>query len=296
MSAIATSYFGPIVLFVLMLLVGLELSTADFRRIAQAPRAVIVGTLGQLILLPLMTWGVVVALDVPPVFAAGALLVAVAPGAGASNLFAAMARANLALSVTLTAMTSVLTVVTLPIVTSLGLDLFLGESAGIDVRVRPLVEQLAGTVLFPIGLGMTLQAQVPAFVARHKRALHRIGGAVIVVLLVFIAVLSAESDERPPFDAVDEVVVAAAVWTVAAMLIGWILALLLRLPGRDQGTFVIEFSARNVGVSAIVALSGLERLDLSLFSGAYSVIGFPMVAIVAVIMRRRSRGAVVEEP
>ena len=99
-----TQILGNIVLFALMLVVGLELTVADFRRIAAAPRAVIVGTLGQIVLLPLMTWAVVVVFGVSPVFGAGAVLVAVSPGAGLSNVLAAVCGGNIALSVTLTAM------------------------------------------------------------------------------------------------------------------------------------------------------------------------------------------------
>ena len=104
------SELGPYGLFVLMTIVGMELTVDDFRRVVAAPRAVIGGTLGQLLLLPLMTWGLVVGLGLAPIFGAGAVLVAVSPGAGISNVLAAVARANVALSVTLTAFASVLAV------------------------------------------------------------------------------------------------------------------------------------------------------------------------------------------
>lgn len=288
MSVDANAIIGPLVLFVLMGLVGLELSPADFRRVALAPRAVVAGTLAQLALLPLMTWGVVVLLDVPPVLGAGAVLVAVSPGAGASNVLAAVARADIALSVTLTAVTSVLSVVTLPVVTAISLQVILESSAAIDVPVWPLIEQLSVALLLPIGLGMTVRARFPDFVFRHRRSLHRAGGAIIGLLLAGLVFFVAADDQRLPLEDAGRAFAAAVVWTAAAMAIGWGVASLARLSGQHRATFLIEFSARNVGVSAIIALSSLERLDLTLFSAVYGAIGFPMVFVAALVLRRRS--------
>ena len=81
---------------------------------------------------------------------------------------------------------------------------------------------------------------------------------------------------------------AAGVWTLSAMAIGWGVAGLLRLPADDRFTFLIEFSARNIAVATIVAMSGLGRIDLSFFSGVYAMVGYPLTAT-AVLLRRRMR-------
>jgi BASS family bile acid:Na+ symporter len=291
MASEANQLLGPFMLFSLMFVVGLELTPADFRRVASAPRAVVVGTLAQLLLLPLMTWVVVTSLGVSPVFGAGAVLVAVSPGAGLSNVLVALCGANIALSVTLTAVSSVLAVVTLPVVTSIAMRVFLDEETNIEVQVAPLMQQLTFALLLPIGLGMTVRTKFPQFVHRHKRALQRIAGAIIAVLITAVVVLSVMEDEQPDLAGIERVLVAAVVWTAAAMVLGWGIASLLRLPRADRATFLIEFSARNIAVATIVALSSLGRLDLTLFSGAYGAVGFPMVVVAAIIMRRRFRRA-----
>jgi len=280
----ATDLVGSLVLFFLMMIIGLELTPADFRRVAAAPRAVVGGTLGQLILLPLMTWGVVALLDVPPVFAAGAVLLAASPGAGASNIMVALGRANLALSVTLTALASVLCVVTLPITAALGVQFFLGENADVEIPVRALVQQLVLVLLAPIGLGMLLRAKRPEFAAHYSKGLQR---ALLATFVVFIGMSIAFSDERPvDFEDVKIGIEAAALWTVAAGAIGWGLATLLGLPHADRFTFLIEFAARNMAVATMVALTGLGRLDLTLFSVAYVVVGYPMIGAVTFLRRR----------
>lgn len=283
----APQLVGPLVLFVLMTIVGLELTPGDFRRVATAPRAVLGGTLAQLVLLPLLTWAVVALLDVPPVFGAGAVLIAVSPGAGISNILTALANANTALSVTLTAFASVLAVVTLPTVAAFGLRFFLGGEVSIDVPVSLLFGQLAVSLLLPIGLGMALRARRPQLVERYRRRLQR-GAIVAIVILTAGALVAGGGGELGLADA-GQGLVAAAVWTLAAMAIGWAVAAILGLGAADRFTFLIEFSTRNVAVAAIVAMSGLQRLDLALFSAAYIMLGYPL-AFGAVAWRRMRRG------
>lgn len=284
----ATQWAGPIVLFFLMVAVGLELTPADFRRVLKVPRAVVGGTLAQIVLLPAMTWALVVGLDVSPILGAGAVIVAVSPGAGISNILVLLGRANAALSVTLTAVASVLCVVTLPTIAALGLEIFLGDAVDIEVPVLRLMVQLVLTLLLPIGVGMRVRATHPEFVARYGRRLQSAMLGLIVVMTA-LAIVFADGGDVGVSDLVAGFG-AAAVWTAAGMGIGWTVARALRLPEADRFTFLIEFSARNIGVAAIVAMSGLGRVDLALFSGAYVMVGYPM-AVTAVLIRRRRLAA-----
>lgn len=279
---------GPLVLFCLMMIVGLELTPADFRRVAEAPRAVVGGTLGQIVLLPLMTWGLVLWLDLPPVFGAGAVLVAVSPGAGISNILTALAGANIALSVTLTAIASILSVVTLPTIAALGMRLFLPETDSVSVPVVMLIGQLTVSLLLPIGLGMWIRLRWTELAFRHVRNLQR-GALIAIALLITLAIVFGDGPELA-FEDAQAGILGAVGWTFFAMAIGWCVALALRLSPDDRFTFLIEFSARNIAVATIVALSGLERLDLTLFAGAYVATGYPLCTL-AVLLRRRLRSA-----
>jgi len=276
---------GPIILFLLMTMVGLELRAADFARVLRAPRAVIGGTVGQWLLLPLMTFFLVEAMGISPSFGAGAILLAVSPGAGMSNIATAFARANIALSVTLTAMASVFAVVTLPLFSSLVMELYLDEAARVDVPVAGLMLQLFVSLFLPIGLGMWLRTWSPK---RAEALAPRLQRMTFVVIGAAVAIGFATSDASGEslFEGAGRAAVAAAVWTVLAAAIGWGVARAMRLPPDDRFTFVIEFAARNIAVTAIVAMSGLDRLDLTLFSGLYGAIGYPIV-IAAVLVRRR---------
>jgi BASS family bile acid:Na+ symporter len=272
---------GPLVLFALMTVVGLQLTPADFRRVLAAPRAVVGGTVGQILLLPLMTWAVLSTLSLSPVFGAGAVLLAASPGAGLSNVMTAVARGHVALSVTLTGVSSVLAVVSLPALAALGMRVFLGGEARVEVPVGHLVRQLVLFLLAPIAFGMWLRARRPEAVSRNVALANR----VVVIAIVALTALGAASGEMnlPPGGEFAAASAAAVAWTLAAMAIGWGLATLLGLDANDRFTFLVEFSARNIALAFIVAVGSLGRLDLAFFAGAYAVTGFPLVIGLAVL-------------
>lgn len=281
-----TAVAGPIVLFLLMAIVGLELTPADFRRVLQVPRAVVGGTVAQWLLLPAMTWLVVALLGVNPVFGAGAVLVAVSPGAGISNILVALARANTALSVSLTATASAFAVITLPVFASLGMRVFLDDAVAVEVPVFMLIAQLAVSLLLPISLGMWLRARNPWRAAQLAPRLQRV--TIVVIVLVVGFGIAFAPEEQVNFEGSGRALVAAGVWTLLAMAIGWGTAAALRLPAEDRFTFLIEFSARNIAVATIVAMSGLGRIDFTFFSGVYVMIGYPLAGV-AVWLRRRGQ-------
>jgi BASS family bile acid:Na+ symporter len=283
---------GPLVLVALMIVVGLQLTPADFRRVLGAPRVVVVGTLGQLLLLPIMTWCVLSLLGLPPIFGAGAVLLAAAPGAGMSNVMTAIARAHVALSVTLTAMTSVLAPITLPALTAVGVRVFLGDAAEIEVPVALLFGQLFAFLLLPIGIGMLLRARRPEAALRYISLANRVAVVAIIVLTIVSAV--GGSDTLPSSGEVVRVIPAALAWTFGAMGVGWVLATLLDLDADDRFTFLVEYSARNIALAFIVAVASFGRLDLALFAGVYAVTGFPVVIVLAVVRGRWARKQTVE--
>ena len=169
----------PIVLWLLMFIVGMELTTADFRRVMVYPRAVTVATLGQLLLLPCVIGLLVWVLEPRPDIAAGMLLVAVCPSGSLSNVYTYLARANVALSVTLTAVSSLLALGSMPLLTAFGFALFLDQHDAIDIPFGRMILQLLLLLLLPVALGMSLKHWRGAFVQRHGQALRRLSmGAV----------------------------------------------------------------------------------------------------------------------
>jgi BASS family bile acid:Na+ symporter len=184
----------------------------------------------------------------------------------------------------LTAVASVLSVVTLPAVAAVGVQGFLGDAVSVEISVTALVQQLVLVLLAPIAIGMWLRQRRPEFAAHYSKVLQRV---LFATFLVFIGMSIAFSDERE----VDLVLLreglpAAALWTVCAGAIGWAVGSLLRLPHGDRFTFMVEFGARNMAVATMVALTGLGRLDLTLFGVAYVVVGYPLMGLATWLRRR----------
>jgi len=278
---------GPVVLFVMMGVVGLELTVADFRRVARYPGIVLWGTLGQWTALPLAAAALLWGLDLEPHMAAGVIVLTAAPGGGISNVFTFLAGANTALSVTLTAVSSLLTVVVLPLMTALGFAWFVGSEVDVEVPVIPMIGQLAALVLLPVGLGMVVRVRRPELVLRYAGRLRQVVLGALVVLMT--VALSSDSTGL-----VGQVFLGLGVglaWTAVATAVGLAVARLLGLNGPDAFTMVVEYAVKNVGLAAIVALSGFGRPDFAIFAGSYILTGYPLAALAALVYRRVSRGA-----
>jgi BASS family bile acid:Na+ symporter len=272
-------------LFFMMGVVGLELTIDDFRRVARSPRAILIGTAGQLILLPLMTWGLIALLDPSPLAAGGLVLVLAAPGGGISNVFTMLAGANIALSVTLTAVASVLAVVTMPAISSFAFSHVLGEGALIEVPMAPMVGQLAALVLLPIAIGMAIRARFPDGAARLGPRLRQavLAGAVLVIVL---GVGGGSSDILSEMAGGLGL---ALLWSVLALALGYGVGLATGLEETDAFTLAIEFAVKNVALSALVAMAALARPELAIFTGAYVAMGYPLAVALSLLHRRRVR-------
>jgi BASS family bile acid:Na+ symporter len=160
----------------------------------------------------------------------------------------------------------------------------LKDAEPVNVPVAALMGQLALFLLLPIVLGMMLRSRHPQRARKFAPRLQRITLATIVI--VVIAGITQAPEEQVNFEGSGRALVAAGLWTLCAGAIGWGVASLLRLSAADRFTFLIEFSARNIAVASIVAMSGLGRIDLAFFSGVYGTAGYP-IAIAAVVWRRR---------
>jgi BASS family bile acid:Na+ symporter len=160
--------FLPIALAIVMTGLGLHLILADFRRVAAQPRAVLIALIVQTLLLPPVAFGLAALLRLPPEFAVGLVLLAASPGGVTSIIFSHLARGDVALNVTLTAVNSLLALVTLPLWTGLALQFFLDSESAVPPPLRKAIE-VAVIAIVPVALGMTLKAWLPKFAAAARR-------------------------------------------------------------------------------------------------------------------------------
>ena len=279
----------PVVVWLLMLVVGLELTPRDFRRVLVYPKAVVAATAGQLLLLPLLAALLIRALEPAPAIAAGIVLVAASPGGAVSNFYTYLARGNLALSVTLTAVSTLAAMLTMPLLVNAGLALFAGSALAVEVPAGRMAAQLLLMLVLPVGLGMGLRAGAPASVARHARALRRISFAALGLLIVLVLV----DQRRLLLENAGQVIVAAVLFSLGAMLLGWLVGRLAKLAPVDCFTLVLEFVARNLAVAALVGITLLGRTDFAVFATLFFLTQAPVI-LLAIAARGRGRGRIVE--
>src|SRR5690349_20655319 len=183
MDSSLTTVGLPIALGIIMLGLGLGLTVADFRRVVSYPKAALIALGCQVVLLPALCFGLVVALDLPPVLAVGMMLLAASPGGTTPNLYSHLFGGHVALNVTLTAVNSVLAVVTLPIIVNLSAAHFRPDTGSIGLQFDKVLQVFA-IVLVPVALGMAVRARFPALADRLARPVKILS---IVVLVAVIA-------------------------------------------------------------------------------------------------------------
>ncbi|MBR1882022.1 MAG: bile acid:sodium symporter family protein [Muribaculaceae bacterium] len=171
------------ILSLLMFDLGLTLRLGDFRTVLRHPAPVLVGLLGQIVLLPLVAWGIAEALHLPPLFYLGLMLIACSPGGSSSNVFSMLAGGDVALSVTLTALSSLITLFTIPVVLAWALVASgAGELAAVHLPVGNLLVQNIVLMAVPIVLGVLVQRKWPHVAARLARALGKCAFPALMLL------------------------------------------------------------------------------------------------------------------
>ena len=285
MDSALTTVGLPIALGIIMFGLGLSLTPDDFRRVARHPRAVAVALACQLLLLPAICFGLVKLFDLPPLLAVGLLLLAASPGGTSANLFSHLFRGDVALNVTLTAVNSVIAIVTLPLITNLAIAHYdLDDS--VSLPFGKVVEVFA-IVLVPVGIGMLVRAKASAWAERMDRPV-RIGSAVILAVLVLGILL----DQRENVgDYLADVGLAAAVFCAISLVTGYVVP---RAAGvRDDQAIAssMEIGVHNATLAIFVAVEVLDSTEISVPAAVYSIFMFVLATLWGAAISRRIRAA-----
>jgi len=274
-----------IAVIVIMTVVGLDLTPTDFRRLGERPALVSGATAAQWLFLPLVAWAVAWVLPLPAHIIAGMVLLAGCPAGAISNYYSYLARADVAFSVTLTAIGSVASVMTLPLIAGLGFRLLLAGEVQVAAPFGPIASQLVIGLLLPIAVGMTLRHRFGDFVTRHMRSIRR-GSE--VVLVVTIATLLIGLRETVLAD-LWATVAAAVIFTFVAAGVGAAVGVVLPANRPQAQTLLIEFACRNTAITILVGVAVLGRPELAVFGLIVFLTQMPLVlGGIAVANRRRT--------
>ncbi len=270
----------PALVFFAMVVVGMELTAEDFRRVVRQRRTVLAATVGQFIFLPVIGWLLVRCLSLEPAIAAGVLLVASCPSGGMANIYTYLACANVALSVTLTAVSCLAAVLTTSLTLAV-LQAQAGESIGFVVPLPMLAGQLFFLLVLPVLIGMGIRRRWPDITWRFGHTLFGVSIAILAALLGFIIVEEAEQFAR----ALADIAVVAPLLTVLAFTAGWAIACASGAGATDRFTVGMVFVVRNVGIATAIAVTVLGRVEFAVFATAYFLAQVPILLAAALVFR-----------
>ena len=258
----------PISLAIIMFGMGLSLVSGDFTRLFTYPKAVLVGLCNQLLYLPLIGFVIVVLFGLNPSMAIGVMIISICPGGPTSNLITQVSRGNIGLSVTLTALASLMTVFTIPILLSKFIAYFSGNT---DVVIQiPILEtmlQILVITVIPVSIGMMIRKRREAFALRMEKPMRT--ASTVLFVIIFLIIIIANKDNL--IQAMKEVGLPTLLLNLSTMGLGYLSAKLFGITGKSQISITIESGIQNGTLAFVIATTMLNNLEMGLPTGAYSI-------------------------
>ncbi len=257
-------------LIIIMLGMGLSLVIADFKRIFLYPKAILIGLINQLLLLPLIGFAIVLVFPMAPEIAIGIMILAACPGGPTSNLIAHLAKGDTALSVTLTALSSFITILTIPFIVNFALVRFLEEGQMIQLNVVQTIAQIFIIIIIPITIGMVIRRHREGFAMRMARPV-RIASAFVIALVIIGIVIKERANFVSYFQ---QAGIAALVLNVATMAVGYYSARLFGIKDKQALSISIESGIQNGTLAISIAVILLHSTAFSIAPAIYSLLMF----------------------
>ncbi|ERS90994.1 bile acid:sodium symporter [Marinobacter sp. C1S70] len=257
----------PIALFIIMIGIGMTLTLRDFRQVAVYPKGMIVGTFAQILLMPMVAFGLAYLFGVAPAIAVGLVIIAACPGGTTSNLFVLLARGNIALSIVLTVSASLITILTLPLFTNMALQHFMGTEENISL---------------PVAIGMLVRTRKPELARKAESLVSIFGGIVLAVLIV--ALLYGVRDQM--WDLLKQAGPSTIALNVAGIALGLLAGRVAGLTQRESLAVAVELGVKNGTIGLMVTLTLLESSTMSIPAAVYGVLMFPIGFLLAMYGRK----------
>lgn len=291
MGSALTTVLLPLALAVVMLGLGLSLTLGDFARVGRQPRAVVIALALQLLVLPALCFGLVLLFDLPPLLAVGLLLLAASPGGTTANLFSHLFRGDVALNISLTAINSLIAVITLPVITNLAIDYFQpagGDAIGLQFGKTV---QVFAIVLVPVAIGMLIRSRAASFADRMDGPVRVLSA--VVLALVIVGTIVAERENVVGY--IRDVGLPALLFCLLSLAIGFFVPRLLGVTEGQAIASAFEIGVHNGTLAIAVAVSVLGSVELAVPAAVYSVLMFPAAALFGWLLTRSTRRAVGED-
>ena len=240
------------ILTLLMFELGLNLRIEDFKLFKTRPKPVLAGLIGQIVVLPMLAWLLGWAFGLEPIFLIGFVLIACCPGGSSSNVFSMLAKGDVALSVSLTACSSIITLVTVPLIME-GVTTAAGSAVQVHLPVGKLLMQNIVLMFLPIVVGIAVRKRWAAVAEK----LHNILSRIAFPALIFLATVFFIQNRAAIIDSFGQLGLSVSVLILLAMGSGALLSRAMSLTGKERRTIVIEVGMQNAAQAIAIASSPL---------------------------------------
>jgi len=260
----------PIGIFLIMMGMGLSLVTNDFKRVVKYPKAIAIGLTNQLLFLPLIGFALANLMSLEPEYAVGVMLLVLCPGGTTSNLFTYLAKGDVALSVTMTAISSVVTVFSIPIVLSFSLVYFMGAGSEFQLPVIKTMVSLIALTILPVSVGMLIKRYAPTVADKTQVMVSRFGVIFLSFLVLFLSYVQK--------DIIVEALIATGpvslILNVSTMALGYYTSKWFGLNPEQRRSITMEVGLQNSTLSMFMALTLLANYKMSMTPAIYTLIMF----------------------
>lgn len=282
MGSALTTIGLPVALGIIMFGLGLSLTVGDFARVGKHPKAVLIALACQIILLPAVCFGLVLAFGLPPILAVGMMLLAASPGGTTANLYSHLFRGDVALNITLTAINSVIAVVTLPIITNLALAYFIPSDPTLGLQFEEVAKVFL-YVLVPVALGMVIRRWKPGFADSMDKPV-RIASVIILVVVIAGAVAT---NWQILVDNVGSLAVITVLFCILSLTVGYYVPRLFGVRRAQSIASGFEIGIHNSTLAIVIAQTVFGSLDYALPAAVYGVLMFFVAAAFGFIVLKR---------
>ena len=267
-----TAVFLPLALFIIMLGMGLSLTLDDYKGVLIYPKAVVIGLVSQLVMLPIVGFGIASMFPLNPELAVGVMILVACPGGATSNMITFLAEGDVALSVTLTAISSLITVFTIPLIVNFAMQTFLGAGTTLQLPVLNTVVQIAVMTLLPLAIGMVVNRYAPGIAAKANKPVKWL--SLFFLSLVITGIIFQERDNFLP--SLMDVGGVTLVLNVATMTLGFAIATLAKLGEKRARAITVEVGIQNGTLAIAIASSPtlLNSPTMAVPAAIYSLIMF----------------------
>jgi BASS family bile acid:Na+ symporter len=272
---------APVCLAIIMFGLGLGLTVADFKRVITIPRDFFIGFLGQVIILPIIAFILIHIISMPPEIALGVMVIAAAPGGVTSNILTKFANGDVALSVTLTAVVSLISVITVPLIVYNSAS-FLGFEITKEISMINIAAKMFFVVTVPVIFGMIVRSLMTDFIVSKTLFIQRL--SVILFLVVFISIWVEEWDRIVSF--ITRAGLVAFILNITMIFIGYYMAKFLASGLEQRKCISLECGLQNGTLAVFVATQLFDDIVFMVPTAAYALIMFVTSIIFVLIVRK----------